>query len=182
MTRVHPSRSQASTDLALSAAPISVGVVRRQFMTPLASCLASVLRSERPATRPVRPVTARLPVRRVVAGAMLTRVTARTQRVTVMARVIYCLARIQRTYELAEPVAVCLHARTPADGKRAVVFLIAACRPRPAVVWSSLIHLRQVQLKPCAPGLHAFDVTASNGAGTEVMPMLLSDRALVRNV
>lgn len=85
----------------------------------------------------------RFPVRRILAGAVLTGIATLAFRIAVVARVINRLARLKWSHQLREPVAMRGY-RSRLVIELAVVLRCAASLPRPAVVGSALIYLGEV--------------------------------------
>jgi hypothetical protein len=167
-TRI-PAGGIQGTFLALATALVSVGVLWRQFVPPLAVRLELVegdvvsrlvirLNGEafpglrREALHGSLRVLGRqghgFPVRRVLAGAVPARVTATAFRVPVMARVIHYLAGLKRTNEFFEAVAMRRHRVALAVRNLPVVLLAAVGGPRPALIGAALVNEGEVPLKP----------------------------------
>jgi hypothetical protein len=142
LARVLASRGQPGAGLALSTPLVSVDVIRGQLVTPLAAGLAGVLGGNRPSAPVVLPVNGRLPVRGVLAAAVLAR-SAAAAVTAVMARVIHGLARLKRADKLLETVTM----STAFLVKHPIPAPVYATSPRPAVTRAPLIDVGEVPLQ-----------------------------------
>lgn len=176
LARVLATCSQPGARLALTAAPVAVGVLRRQFMPPLAARPARIAGVHGQdalsgdfwspgVSRPgyvVRQVHC-FPVRRVLAGPVLAGVASWALAVTVVARVINRLANLKRPLEVFKAVTMRRYrASAMALREVAIVLLVAIGGPRPAVIWSAPINEGEVPLQ--------FRQVPAEGAATHAGP------------
>ena len=150
LTRMLATSRKPGAGLALPPPLVPVGVRGvREVMPPVAFCLTCIDSRERLTARPVAPVVDSFPVRRVLAGAMLAGVAAMAFWGAVVAGVVDCLTRLQRSLELPESVAVRGHRATLAVLELPVILLAAMACPWPAVIRTALVYVGGISLKPC---------------------------------
>src|ERR1022692_4503024 len=146
LTRVLPTGGESRTGLALAASLVPVGVVRGQFVSPLAGFLPAVDCRKRFAALLVHLVGDGLPVCGILAAPVLACVSAGTCVVYVVAGMVPDLPRVYAPYQFTELVTVCWHAPALAISDHGVVFLRSACGPWPALTGATLVNFCQVLL------------------------------------
>lgn len=143
---VFPACRKLRTRLALPTAVVAVRVLRDQFMAPFAVRLTGIASRERLTPFAVHYARNGFPVSRVLAGAMLAIVPARTAR-AVVARMIDLVTWSERTdkMQVAEPVRG--HGPAATVGLHPVVLPVPVRGPRPALIGATLFDLGQIEVQ-----------------------------------
>jgi hypothetical protein len=143
LSRMDATSGQTCALLTLPSSLVPVRVFRRQLVSPVTMCLACVLSCERSASRYVFPVRDGLPMSRILTSAMFTCITTRAVWIMIVACVVNCLPWFQWPHQLSESIS--MSTRLPISASEfAIVFLVTATCPRPAVIRTTLINVGAV--------------------------------------